>query len=89
MNGNNIRPQPMNKILLLASLFLVACGKPIAMDDFKEKKYTIKMLNGNGYTTETWKTDWKPLVEGGGWLIILDNGEKVRISGTIVITESK
>lgn len=72
---------------------MVACGQPsknnTLSNPLKEKKYTIKMLNGNGYTTETWKTDWKPLVEGGGWLIILDNGEKVRISGTIVITESK
>ena len=75
------------------SLAMVACGQPSKSNQlssqFKEKKYTIKMLNANGYATEVWKTDWRPLVEGGGWLIILDNGEKVRISGTIVITESK
>lgn len=83
----------MKYILIIMSLAMVACGQPSKnnplVNPLKEKKYTIKMLNGNGYTTETWKTDWKPLVEGGGWLIILDNGEKVRISGTIVITESK
>lgn len=83
----------MKYTLLILSLAMVACGQPSKNNPLgnplKEKKYTIKMLNGNGYTTETWKTDWRPLVEGGGWLIILDNGDKVRISGTIVITESK
>lgn len=89
MNGNNIRPQPMNKILLLASLFLVACGKPIAMDDFKEKKYTITIHNGNGFAFDSWRTNNRPIPEGGGWCIVLDNGEIVTISGTVIIKRNK